>query len=65
MKLHKGLQFRNENIENLSEDKSLLTRDLGNVTLDTEITFEYTLQKISVLAKMEDVDLVNMKYFPF
>jgi hypothetical protein len=65
VKLHKGLQFRNENIENLSEDKSLLTRDLGNVTLDTEITFEYTLQKISVLAKMEDVDLVNMKYFPF
>jgi hypothetical protein len=43
VKLHKGLQFRNENIENLSEDKSLLTRDLGNVTSDTEITFEYTL----------------------
>jgi hypothetical protein len=32
VKLHKGLQFRNENPQNLSEDLSLMTREVGNVT---------------------------------
>lgn len=44
VKLHKGLQFRNENPQWVSDDKTLLTRDIGNVTMDTEITFEYTLK---------------------
>ncbi len=57
VKLHKGLQFRNENPINLSQDLSLLTREVGNVTQDTEITFEYTLKKVSELAKMDDIDL--------
>lgn len=65
VKLHKGLQFRNELDANLSEDKSLLVRDLGNVTESTEITFEYTLKKISDIAKMEDIDLSKLKEFPF
>jgi len=43
----------------------LLVRDVGNVTMDTEITFEYTLKKISELAKMEDIDLTTIKEFPF
>ena len=41
----------------LSEDNSLLVRDLGNVTEDTEITFEYGLKKVSELIEMEDIDL--------
>jgi hypothetical protein len=49
----------------LSEDLSLLTREVGNVTQDTEITFEYTLKKVSELAKMEDIDLTTIKFFPF
>jgi hypothetical protein len=57
IKLHKGLQFRNENTANLSEDMSLLIKDLGNVTEETEITIEYTLKKISQLLEMEDLDL--------
>ena len=65
VKLHKGLQFRNENPINLSEDKALLTRDIGNVTMETEITFEYTLKKISELAKMDDIDLTKIEKFPF
>ena len=32
VKLHKGLQFRNENPQWLSEDKTMLVRDVGNVT---------------------------------
>jgi len=65
IKLHKGLQFRNEMQEHLSEDMSLLVRDIGNVTAQTEITFEYTLKKVAELLKMEDVDLTQMKHFPF
>jgi len=49
VKLHKGLEFRNENAINLSEDKSLLVRDLGNVTEETEITFEYRMKDIKTL----------------
>lgn len=65
VKLHKGLQFRYENDENLSEDKTLLVRDIGNVTETCEITFEYTLKKITDLARMEDVDLSQLKELPF
>ena len=65
VKLHKGLQFRNEVDQNLSEDRSLLVKDIGNVTADYEITFEYTLKAISELVKMEDIDLTTIKSFPF
>ena len=65
VKLHKGLQFRNEDDLNLSADKSLLVRDVGNVTNSCEITFEYTLKSISDLLKMEDLDLTQVKSFPF
>jgi hypothetical protein len=57
VKLHKGLEFRNEDPINLSEDKSLMVRDLGNVTEETEITFEYRLKNLKELVKMEDLDL--------
>jgi hypothetical protein len=65
VKLHKGLQFRNEQDANMSEDKSLMVRDVGNVTESCEITFEYTLKKISDIARMEDIDLSQLKDFPF
>lgn len=57
VKLHKGLQFRNEIDELLSADRSLLVKDIGNVTEDTELTFEYTLKNINDLVKMQDIDL--------
>jgi len=65
VKLHKGLEFRNENSLSLSEDKSILVKDLGNVTDETEITFEYRLKAIRELVKMEDIDLTLIKNFPF
>lgn len=65
IKLHKGLEFRNEDPANISEDKSVMVRDLGNVTEETEFTFEYTLKSIKELVKMEDVDLMKIKSFPF
>jgi hypothetical protein len=65
VKLHKGLQFRNELDANLSADKSLMVRDIGNVTESDEITFEYTLKPITQLARMEDLDLTKLNEFPF
>lgn len=65
MKLHKGLEFRNEDPINLSEDKTLMARELGNVTEETEITFEYRLKSLKDLVKMEDMDLSKIKSFPF
>lgn len=65
IKLHKGLEFRNEDVANLSEDKSLLVKDFGNVTDETEFTFEYRLKSIKDLVKMDDVDLTKISSFPF
>lgn len=65
VKLHKGLQFRNEDDANISADKSLLVRDIGNVTSTCGFTFEYTLKNISDLLKMEDFDLTQVKNLPF
>ena len=65
VKLHKGLQFRNEVEARLSQDKTLLVREIGNVTETCEITFEYTLKNISELAKMTDIDITALKKFPF
>ena len=65
VKLHKGLEFRNEDPVNLSEDKTLMVRDLGNVTDETEITFEYRLKGLKELVKMEDLDLTAIHSFPF
>jgi hypothetical protein len=47
VKLHKGLMFRNELPQNMSDDCTLLVRDFGNVTEDSVFTFEYTIKTIA------------------
>lgn len=65
VKLHKGLTFRHELDANLNADKTLLVRELGNVTEDSEFTFEYTLKPIQELVGMDDLDLTKITHFPF
>jgi len=65
VKLHKGLQFRNENPADLSADRTILARTFGNVTEENVFTFEYTLKPISELVKMDDLNLEEIKNFPF
>lgn len=65
VKLHKGLQFRNELDANVSADKSLLARTFGNVTEETIFTFEYGMKPISELLKMVDIDMTKVTSFPF
>lgn len=66
VKIHKGLQYRNEEPQSLSgPDSTILTKDLGNVNEETEVTFEYRLRKIKELLQMEDIDLEELKHFAF
>ena len=65
IKIHKALRFRNEDEGAQNEDKTLLVRELGNVTEDSEFTFEYGLKPIDQLLEMEDLDLTQIKDVPF
>jgi hypothetical protein len=65
VKLHAGMEFRNETAINLSENNTLLTRPLGNVNEDSEITFEYRMKDAKVLANMPEIDLLTIKEIPF
>ena len=65
VKLHQGLQFRNELQETLSNDKSLLTRTFGNVTAESVFTFEYGLKPLDTLLEMEEIDMTQVTSFPF
>jgi hypothetical protein len=57
--------LRNEDEENLFKDKTVLIKNLGNVTCETLITFEYTVKSAADLRKMKNVDLENLKNLPF
>ncbi len=46
VKLHYGLEFRNESKINLSDDNSMLTKEIGNVNEDTDICFEYQMKPL-------------------
>ena len=65
VKLHKGLQFRNELETDLSEDKSLLARRFGNTTAETVFTFEYGMKAISQLIEMQDLNMAEITHFPY
>jgi hypothetical protein len=64
VKLHKGIEFRNEEEQQLSHDKTVLSKDIGNVTRDTEVTFEYGVKTVKDLIAMEDIDLETLKKLP-
>jgi len=49
----------------LSADRTILTKDFGNVTAATDVTFEYQLKKVRDLLKLTDIDISTIKAFPF
>ncbi len=57
VKLHKGLEFRNEMPQNLEDHETVLIKEFGNVTEDTEITFEYRIKNVKKLASMYEFNL--------
>jgi len=62
--IHKALQFRNENEKYLSPSKTMLSREIGNATKDTVITFEYSVKPPKELLAMKDVDLSKLNIVP-
>ncbi len=59
------MEFRNEVPQNVSENNTLLTREMGNVNEESEITFEYRMKEAKVLALMPEIDLLAIKEIPF
>lgn len=65
VKLHRGLEFRNELVANLSSENTILTKDFGNVNEDTDICFEYQMKPLRELLKISDIDFSLLKKLPF
>lgn len=63
--IHKGLEFRNEEEEQLGKDKSVLTKIMGNVTADSEMTFEYRIKDAEVLKNAKEFDISKLTQLPF
>jgi uncharacterized ubiquitin-like protein YukD len=63
--IHKGLEFRNEEEENLNKDKNVLSKDFGNVTADSEMTFEYNVKSIEDLKMAAEFDISKLVQLPF
>lgn len=65
VKLHKGLTFRNEAAQALSNFNTLLVKEMGNVTDESIFTFEYTIKTIKELVALDDIDMTQIKELPF
>lgn len=63
VRIHKGLKFRNEQ-EGISPDGTILERNIGNATVKTQLTVEYTLKPEQEL-KQNDIDINTLKTVPF
>lgn len=63
VRLHPSLKFRNEEDAYLTENKSVYVKNIGNVTANTTLTFEYQI-KNDVELQMEGIDLSELKEVP-
>mmetsp|Transcript_1585 Transcript_1585/g.1926 ORF Transcript_1585/g.1926 Transcript_1585/m.1926 type:complete len:235 (+) Transcript_1585:1329-2033(+) len=63
--LHKALEFRNEPEENLNAERTLLQRNIGNATNESEITFEYRIKSNTDLEKLENFKIEDLEDIPF
>ena len=65
VKLHAGIEFRNELLKNLSMNDTVLSKDFGNVNEDTDLCFEYQIKPLRDLLKLTDIDFSKMTKIPF
>lgn len=64
LRLHQGMKFRNEQVENLKERESLFEKKVGNVTAKTEFTFEYEMRADEELVEF-GIDASKLETVPF
>ncbi|CAI2385036.1 unnamed protein product [Moneuplotes crassus] len=63
--LHKGLEFKNEDESQLNHTKNIFTKSYGNVTAESEITFEYKIKSKEELKNSSDFDFEELTHLPF
>jgi len=61
--LHKGLKFKSEAKQNISQDGSQSLRNIGNVTKSTQATFEFDIKDENEL-KISEVNLATLTEMP-
>lgn len=62
--LHRAIEFRKENKENLKKDGSVLLKEMPIATVNSKISFEYQLKNDEDLQKLK-VNLEKLKEIPF
>ncbi|CAI2360406.1 unnamed protein product [Moneuplotes crassus] len=65
VRLHQALEFKNELSKNLSADKTLMTKKLGNVDSQTEVAFGYRLKDPDQLALIKGFNIEEFSKIPF
>jgi hypothetical protein len=65
VKLHSGIEFRNELLKNLEMNETVLTKDFGNVNDETDLCFEYQIKPLRELLKLTEVDFSQISKLPF
>jgi hypothetical protein len=65
LNVNKILTFKNEEEENLKNNRSTLVKKIGNVKKDSEYYFEYKFKKANVIANMNDINIEKMKEIVF
>ena len=65
VQLHKVLEFRGEDEKNVISGGSVMEKKIGNITSESETTFEYMLKRPEELKLIEDVDIENLERIPF
>mmetsp|Transcript_36748 Transcript_36748/g.36362 ORF Transcript_36748/g.36362 Transcript_36748/m.36362 type:complete len:261 (-) Transcript_36748:23-805(-) len=63
--LNKGLEFRNEDESQLNQMKNIFTKSYGNVTAESETTFEYKIKSKQELESNVDFDFEKLTHLPF
>lgn len=64
VRLHRALEFRNEDFASIKNDGTLFEKDVGNATVKTRVTFEYQAKSKEQIEKL-GIDLNQIKEVPF
>jgi hypothetical protein len=65
VKLHAGIEFRNELLKNLEMNETVLVKDFGNVNEETDLCFEYQIKPLRELLKLTEIDFSQISKLPF
>ena len=65
IKLHSCLEFRNLDKHMVDQQKNIFIKHMGNITKDSEFTFEYRLKSVKKLLQIKELDLTELKSLPF